>query len=236
LAPRTARIIHYVRMKKLAGTLLLLLVAVDAAAGVSYRLESSTGNSGHVISEGMKLRLEMDNGSVLITSDGGKTLTILNPASKTFSTMGAGELVGLDVAIANPKTTARDLGDGGVLEGYSTRKWSVETSFDATIETFTIHVTMLSESWRTERLPEAAATILAGQAARTGIAAIDKLLESMASAKVKGFPLKETTTIRTKGTSGAENSVTSTVTVHDVRRVATKPAQFVVPAGYKRNP
>ena len=222
-------------MKKLAGAL-LLLVAANATAGVSYRLESSTGNSGRVISEGTNLRLEMDNGSVLITSDGGKTLTILNPASKTFSTMGAGDLIGLDVAIANPKTTARDLGDGGVLEGYPTRKWSTETSFDATIETFTIHVTMRSESWRTERLPEAAATILAGESARTGIAAIDKLLESMASAKVKGFPLKETTTIRTKGAAGAENSVTSTVAVHDVRRVATTPAQFVVPAGYRRKP
>ncbi|HYU26327.1 MAG TPA: hypothetical protein VEO74_14055 [Thermoanaerobaculia bacterium] len=221
-------------MKKLAGAL-LLLVAVDAAAGVSYRLESSTGTSGRVISEGTNLRLEMDNGSVLITIDGGKTLTILDPARKTFSTMGATDLVGIDVAIVNPKTAARDLGDGGLLQGYPTRKWSVETSFDATIETFTIHVTLRSESWRTERLPEAAATILAGQSARTGIAAIDKLLESMASAKVKGFPLKETTTIRTKGAAGDENSVTSTVAVHDVRRVATTPAQFVVPAGYKRS-
>ena len=222
-------------MKKLAGAL-LLFVAADAAAGISYRLKSSTGNSGHVISQGMKLRLEMDNGSVLITSDGGKTLTILNPAGKTFSTMGAGELIGLDVAIANPKTTARDLGDGGVLEGYPTRRWSSETSFDATIDTFTIHMTMRSESWRTERLPEAAATILAGESVRTGIAAIDKLLESMASTKMKGFPLKETTTIVTKAADGEENSVTSTVAVHDVRRVATTPAQFVVPAGYKRKP
>ena len=222
-------------MKKLAGAL-LLLVAVDAAAGIAYRLESSTGNSGRAISEGTNLRLEMDNGSVLITNDGGKTLTILDPARKTFSTIGAGEMIGLDVKIANPKTTARDLGDGGVLEGYPTRRWSSETSFDATIDTFTIHMTMRSESWRTERLPEAAATILAGESVRTGIAAIDKLLESMASAKVKGFPLKETTTIRTKGAAGDENSVTSTVAVHDVRRVATMPAQFVVPAGYKRKP
>jgi len=48
-------------MKKLAAAL-LLLVAVDAAAGISYRLESSTGNSGRVISEGTNLRVEMDNG------------------------------------------------------------------------------------------------------------------------------------------------------------------------------
>ena len=89
---------------------------------------------------------------------------------------------------------------------------------------------------RTERLPEAAATILAGESVRTGIAAIDKLLESMASTKMKGFPLKETTTIGTKGADGEENKVTSTVAVHDVRRVATTPAQFVVPAGYKRKP
>ena len=62
-----------------------LIAEAAISIGVSYRLESSTGNSGRVISEGTKVRLEMDKGSVLITSDSGKTLTILDPPRKTFS-------------------------------------------------------------------------------------------------------------------------------------------------------
>ena len=124
--------------------------------------------------------------------------------------------VDLAVALRVPPEHAREVVDKDVVRGRLVRAVGGEV-----------------QSWSHEVLPIAT---LAGESARTGIAAIDKLLESMASAKVKGFPLKETTTIGTKGAAGDENSVTSTVEVHDVRRVATTPAQFVVPAGYKRIP
>lgn len=232
MAPGTRQIIHDVRMKKVFA--LLLFVAVNAAAGMSYSLKSSAGTSGRVVADGANVRLEMENGAVLLTNDGGKTLTILNPAKKTYMTMSAADLVGMDVKVDNTKTTTRDLGDGGTIEGYPTRRWAVETSFDVTMEAFTVHLSMLSESWRTERLSEAAASIFAGQETRTGIPEVDKILESMASATVKGFPLKEVTTIRTKSASGKESSMTSTVEVHDIKHVDTTKATFAIPAGYTR--
>jgi hypothetical protein len=219
-------------MKKVCA--LLLLVAVDAAAGMSYTLKSSTGTGGRVVADGANVRLEMENGAVMLTNDGGKTLTFLDPTKKTYATLSAADLVGMDVKVENTKTTTRDLGDGGVLEGYPTRRWAVETSFDATIDTFVVHLSMLSESWRTEQLPEAAASIFAGQSVRTGIPDIDKILESMASSSVKGFPLKEVTTLRSKAANGKETSMTSTIEVHDVKRVVTTKATFAIPAGYKR--
>jgi Domain of unknown function (DUF4412) len=219
-------------MKKVCA--LLVFVAVNAAAGMSYNLKSSTGTGGRVVADGANVRLEMENGAVLLTNDGGKTLTFLDPTKKTYTTMSAADLVGMDIKVANPKTTTRDLGDGGAVEGYPTRRWAVETSFDATIDTFSVHLSMRSESWRTEQLPEAAASIFASQSTRTGVAEIDKVLESMASANVKGFPLKEVTTLRSKSANGKETSTTSTIEVHDIKRVNTTKATFAIPAGYKR--
>jgi hypothetical protein len=217
---------------------LLLLAAASAPAGVTYRLESPA-LAGRVIAEGRNFRLELENGTALITSDGGKTLTLLDPAKKTFSTMTVADLAGAGMTISDPKVSTRDLGDGGVLEGYPTRRWSVDIAFDAALEITgekaTTHMNMRIESWRTDRLPEAAASIIASQGTRTGIAAIDKLLDAMTAANAKGFPLKEVTTIGVKVGNGQETSTTTSLQVHDVRQhVATTPAQFAIPSGYKR--
>ena len=238
MAPGTPRIIHYVLMKK-ALCALLLLAAADAAAAISFRVQGSSGMTGRVLADGLRMRLELDNGTVLLSNDGGKTLTLLDPAARTFKPLTAADLGVAGLQVSNPKTSARDLGDGGTLEGYPTRKWEVETAFDAAIDPsdpkMTMHIVMRSESWRTDRLPEAAASVAMAQTARTGIASLDKLLDSMASAEVKGFPLKEVTTIRVGGKSGRETSETWTVEAHGIRTgVAAAPAQFAVPIGYKK--
>jgi hypothetical protein len=235
MAPGTPRIIHYVLMKK-ALCALLLLVAVDAAAAVSYRLDGSSGMSGRVLADGPRIRIDFDNGTVLLTSDGGKTLAMLEPAAKTYTSMTAADLAGADLNVSNPKSTARDLGDGGALEGYPTRKWQVDTTFDVTFEpAINVHIAMRTESWRTERLPEAAASIAMGPSTRTGVPALDKLLETMSPPNVKGFPLKEVTTIRTGTKGGQEMTETWTVEAHEIRMgVAAAPAQFAIPTGYRK--
>lgn len=225
-------------MKK-AACALLLFVCVDAAAAVAYRLQGSSGTSGRVLADGPRVRLDFDNGTVLITSDGGKTLTLLDPATKTFTVVSAAGLVGADVAVSNAKSAARDLGNSGALEGYPTRRWVLDSTFDITIDPsepkMNVHVTLRSESWRTERLPETAAGLGMGQASRTGIASLDKLLDSMSAANMKGFPLKEVTTIRLGPRGGDEMTETWTVEAHDVRTgVAATPAQFAIPAGYRK--
>lgn len=226
-------------MKK-AACALLLLAAVNAAAAVSYRLQGSSGMSGRVLVDGAKVRIDLDNGTVVLTGDSGKTLTLIDPAAKTYTTMSAADLAGgLDMTITNAKSSARDAGDGGTLENFPTRRWLLDTGFDVNVDAagqkMTIHVSMHGESWRTDKLPEAAASIALGQATRTGVPAIDKVLESVAAANAKGFPLKEVTTIRTKAAGGEEQTTTWTVEVHDVRTgVAAAPAQFAVPAEYQR--
>lgn len=207
----------------------LLLVAANAVAGITYRFES-TAAAGRVIADGPKMRVEFTRGdrvifqdsSVVLSTDGGKTLTLLDPARKTFVVLDVGELLGA-LTIANSKVSARDLGDGGTIEGYPTRKWSLDASYDVVIADTRTHVTMHSDSWRTDRIPE--------EVRFNGHA---DPIERMMPPNVKGFPLKEVTTIRTRPPGGREATAVSTMGVHDLRRVTTTPAQFAIPAGYKR--
>jgi len=198
----------------------LLLIASNALAGIAYRFDGTATGSGRVIAEGPKMRVEFLRGervfSVMISTDGGKTLTTLDPATKTFNVTNVAGLFEA-VSLTNAKATARDLGDGGTLEGYPTRKWVVDGSYDLRVGDTPVHFTMHSESWRTERITEDA------QLKGSSVA------EAMMPANVKGFPLKEVMTIASKG-----GTVKSTTEVHDVRRVSTTPAMFAVPAGYKR--
>jgi Domain of unknown function (DUF4412) len=193
-------------------------------AGIAYQFDGTTG-AGRVIADGPKMRIEFTRGdgvvfkdsSVVITTDGGKTLTLLDPPRKTFMTVNLDQLVGAPV-IGKVKLNARDLGAGGTMEGYPTHKWAVDGSYDVTVGDTPLHFTMHSESWRTDRIADEAQF-------RRG-----SMMEKLLPPQVKGFPLKEVTTIR----AGNAAAATSTTEIHGVRRVSPPPSTFTVPPGYKR--
>ena len=204
----------------LARTAALLLMASNAFAGIAYRFDSTAIGSGRIVAEGPKMRVELMRGgrvvSVMLSNDGGKTLMTLDPATKTYSVTDVANLFDA-VTLTNVKTTARDLGDGGTIEGYPTRKWVIDGSYDLHAAGTSVHFTMHTESWRTDRITE--------EAELKGGNIVDAVLPK----NVKGFPLKEVMTLSTKG-----SPMTSTMEVHDVHRVTTTPAMFAVPPGYKR--
>lgn len=215
----------------------MLLLAVDAAAAVSYRLQGSSGMSGRVLADGPKVRIDVDGGSVILTNDAGKTLLMLDPETKTYTTTTVAALTSAAALnISNVTAKARELGDGGPIEGFPTKRWQLDLGFDVEAAGTSVHVAMRSESWRTDKVPEAAASIAMAQAGRTGIAAIDKVIDSMDAANMKGFPLKDVTTVSTKPASGGEGETTSfSVEAHDIRvNVPATAAQFAVPADYKK--
>jgi len=207
----------------------LLLVTTNAFAGIAYRFDGSTG-AGRVIAEGRNLRVEFTRGdhvlfqdsSIVLSTDGGKWLTVLDPVKKTYVTLNVGELLA-GLTVGNAKVSARDLGSGGTLEGYPTHRWALDAAYDVAVADARMHVVLHSESWRTDRIPEE--VLFSGRA--------DPMAKLMPP-QVKGFPLREVTTIRTTPPNGREMTAKSLMEVHDVRRVVTTPAQFEVPAGYKR--
>src|SRR6185436_3046903 len=228
VVPRTRRIIHDVCMDRISIAV-LLLVTTNAFAGIAYRFDGSTG-AGRVIAEGRNLRVEFTRGdhvlfqdsSIVLSTDGGKWLTVLDPVKKTYVTLNVGELLA-GLTVGNAKVSARDLGSGGTLEGYPTHRWALDAAYDVAVADARMHVVLHSESWRTDRIPEE--VLFSGRA--------DPMAKLMPP-QVKGFPLREVTTIRTTPPNGREMTAKSLMEVHDVRRVVTTPAQFEVPAGYKR--
>jgi hypothetical protein len=239
-------------MKRLA-LLMVLFTASTAPAAVSYRFAVNTTGahagtaSGQVIADGPHIRVVFErgdqilfrDGSVALSNDGGKSVIVLDPASKTFVALKVDAMLGDAASLltfTTPKISSRDLGDGGVVAGLPTRRFSFDASYDVVLDLgaqkVRTHVTMHSDSRRTARIPEESASLLQLRGFRSGVPALDKVIA--ASAAPKGFPLEETTTVRMKGEGGSETTIRSTTEVREVKTVTAGRGLFEIPAGYRR--
>ena len=247
-------------MKRTLFALLLLLVASLARAGVTYELSMNTTGvaaptfSGTASVDGERSRFELargdgllfKDGSVVLSSDGGRTLLVLDPKAKSyyklsfdelFATAGAlmksmGSMVQL--SISNPKVDVKATGPGGKIEGFATNKYEISTSYDLKMMVLgtdmSSSVEMDSEIWTTPDLEAGNAVFLQDKSVRTGIPEMDTLITAQAG-RVKGFPLRQVTTMRSTQ-RGKTTEQTTTMTVSNVREGAIEPAVFVLPAGY----
>lgn len=237
---------------------LLLLYAFTAAAGTSYQLTSSTTGTvssvlaGEVKVEGSAMRMDVRrgdgmlfrNGAIIVSRDGGRTLTVYDPSRRTYYELSLDELVastsaamkvgGLEIEVRNPKVSVREAGAGGALEGLPTRRVRVDSSYTVDLGVASMQIATTSESWLTDKLPASLATFLQQSAARTGIPSVDKLLAAQ-SAPMKGFPLKQVTTMRI-GTGRREITSVSTTLVTAIRHRAIAPAELAGPTGYRKVP
>lgn len=239
---------------------LLLFCAAGLFAGTQYDFNSVTsGRGGTTMSgtasvDGASMRLDLNKGdgvlfkdrSVVLSSDGGKTLIVLNPGDKTFyelqldqvfSAMGSvmKSMGGMfQMSVDNQKVDVQEAGSGGELEGYPTRKYVINASYDLNMKIMGMksssHIESTTESWATDDLSTDLVTFVQMKNLRTGIEGLDDLLSAQTSA-VKGFPLKQvTTTTTTQGRK--KDTQTTTVTIANVRTASIPSDQFEVPAGY----
>lgn len=247
-------------MKRLLLALLLLLVAPLARGGVTYDLSMSTKGgaaptfSGTASVDGARSRLELargdgilfKDGSVVLSADGGRTLLVLDPKAKSYYKLSFDELFAtagalmksmgsmMQLSITNPKVDARAAGPGGKIEGYATNKYEIATSYDLKMTVLgsemASRVEMETEIWTTPELEAGYAVFLQDKSIRTGIPEIDTLITAQ-SEGVKGFPLRQVTTMRTTQ-RGKTDEQTTTMTVSKIREGAIDKAAFSVPAGY----
>ncbi|HWW61041.1 MAG TPA: hypothetical protein VN181_06720, partial [Thermoanaerobaculia bacterium] len=226
-------------MKRLLAFAALAFCALSAFAGITYRFDSvTTGTAGGNLSavakvEGANMRLDFLRGdgvlfrdkAVAVSRDAGKTFSVTDPEAKTFYVISSADLGGLasllrqfgrlvTIAIENQKVSVREGGDGGVIEGFPTRRRIVDASYDIAIDAMgqkiRIHNTSHSEHWLTDRIDAGAGAFFQGTSAtKSGIDALDKLLAAQL-AGVTGFPLKQVTTMRMK-MNGQEMVSTTTV-------------------------
>ena len=248
-------------MKRVFTLLLLLASATSALAGVSYKVQSSTNGlrnvtiAGIVTVDGPRMRMDVTTGdnllfkdnSIVLSSDGGKTMTVFDPATKTYYEMQLDQMIGaataglrsnplFKVAFENPTVAVRDEGDGEPIEGYRTHKSALNASYDIAIDAMgqkiSSHLDMRTESWTTDQLSAEFASFIQQRGIRTGIAEIDKLIEAQ-SAAVKGFPLKQVSTVKVNQ-GGDDTTMTTVASVSNIEKKDVAASQFVMPTGYTK--
>lgn len=247
-------------MKRTVLPILLLLAAPLAAAGITYGFSSVTQGaaaktmSGTASVDGSNARLEFargdgllfQDGAVVITADGGKTLRILDPKARTYYALSFDDLFAtasslmksmgsmLQLSFTNQKVDVGPAGAGETIEGYPTKKYTILTSYDMTAKVLgspiSSKVAMQTEIWATPRLSADYATFLQNRSIRTGIEGIDSLIAAQAKG-VEGFPLRQVTRIRTTQ-GGRTDEQTTTVSISKIREGDVPSAAFVVPKGY----
>ncbi|MBI2212084.1 MAG: DUF4412 domain-containing protein [Acidobacteria bacterium] len=248
-------------MKKVTLVLLVLLCSMPALAGVTYDFKSVVdrgkgGLSGKAAVDGSKMRIEIANGddvvlrdgSVMISSDGGKTFSVLDQKKKTYFTLELEQLLSsvgaamnsmggmFKMSFDNHSVKAAPPAAGEAIEGYPTTKYVVDSSWDLSVEVFgrksVTSVSSHTETWATEKLSSALATFVQTKGLKTGMPELDKFVEKETSA-IKGFPLRQVTTTTQKQGSKSETTKT-TVTVTAIKETAVPESSFAVPAGYQK--
>jgi hypothetical protein len=242
--------------------ILFLLLAPSAFAGLTYKAQSTTTGVrnitivGTVAIDGSHMRMDVTQGdkmlfndnAVVLSNDGGKTMSVFDPATKTYFDLQLQDALGntssmlksfgdmVKINFDNPHVTVHDAGEGGTVEGFPTHKYVLDASYDMNIDAMgqkmTTHLAMNTETWATEQLSGEMSSFLQMRGLRTGIESVDKLIEAQ-STSVRGFPLKQVSTMHISQT-GNDMTMTTTSTVTDVVKKNIEASSFVPPAGYTK--
>lgn len=247
-------------MKKVAFVLAAILVALPVFGGAIYDFKTvvdkgAGGLVGKASIEGSKVRLDiadgddvlLRDGNVMISTDGGKTFTILDQKKKTYYTLDLQQLLSSLGSVMNSmggmfkmsfqnhnvKSSAPTAGEA--IEGYPTTKYVVDSTYDLAIEVFgrktVTNVASTTETWSTDKVSSEFITFVQQKGLKTGLAELDKFIEKEAKG-VKGFPLKQIVTTTQKQGKKAETTKT-TMTVTSIKETNVPDSSFAIPAGYK---
>jgi uncharacterized protein DUF4412 len=242
--------------------ILMFTVVSSAFAGLTYKTQSNTTGMqsvsivGRVTVDGSRMRMDVAKGdnmifkdnSIVLSADGGKTMSVFDPSTKNYYDIQLDQLLGnassafkglgdmVKVSFDNPQVSVRQGGDGGKIEGYPTRKYILDASYDMNIDAMgqkmTSHLTMNTESWTTEELASEMSSFLQVRGMRTGVESLDKLIEAQSNA-MRGFPLKQVSTVHvSQGTN--DMTMTTTATVTNIEKKNIDASVFTVPSGYTK--
>lgn len=238
-------------------------LSLPAVAGTTYEFASRTTGlqatklSGKVTIEGTEARIDLrdgdgmifKSGSIILSRDHGQSLAVFDPSTKSYydlslqqlASLGTASLGGglIQVHFENPRATTRDLGDGGRIEGFPTRRTSLDASvnvlLDAMGQKMTSRMRMQTESWTTDRLSGELINVFQSGAMRSGIPALDSLIESQTASMKGRFPLRQTTTLHFLQ-NGRDLVTTTATSVTHIRTATLNPSVFASPAGYTKVP
>lgn len=207
--------------------------------------------------EGDKSRIDVISGNVyppgtyVISTDGSRRLFFVDPTMRTyteFNISGVSTAIGSsNIIIENLQSNVTPMEEGEMIAGLSTKHYRVTFSYDITVvfrgTPLKQSVHTVIDKWMTTQFGDVAETMLAASSYRTGNPKVDELIE-LETRKLKGFPLRQSTTItttnpRAKGISSELKLPSTRVMTREMRVIAIRetksdPAAFIVPVTYQR--
>jgi hypothetical protein len=242
--------------------LLLSCLAPVARAGIYYKAVTTTDVSKDRMEveawvEGAKARIEfrqsnnpiMGQGTYMITTDGGRTLYLVDPEEKTYSrldldamlrTMGAvlntaGPMLSME--FVDPRVELLSQEPGGDVVGLPTTHYRYRTSYQLEMKVIGIRrsnaVDSLQDIWASDALTAEGMGVWLRKDRPSGNASLDRLIQSE-MAKVQGFPLRTVTVTTTTGQKGkSETSRSETVVTELDTDHSVSDDRFALPAGYR---
>src|SRR6266700_3146604 len=137
-------------MRTVIAVLAAALVAHTASAAIQYDFRQSTQSqvesvpsvefTGRAIIDGAKSRVEIlsgnayDPGTYVISTNGSKTMTWVNPAKKSYveiNAAGVATAVGsVNIKVANFKHDSSQLDDKPVIAGYPTQHYRMVVDYE----------------------------------------------------------------------------------------------------------
>ncbi len=256
-------------MKRVGLVVIALLAVVPGlSAAVQYEfrqtthsdLESipSTDITGRGVIDGDRSRVEFlsgnafPTGTYIISTNGSRTMTFVDPTKKTFVEVNAGGVAtaigSARISVANKKMNLTQLDDHPNIAGLPTDHYRLTLDYTITVAFGTIPLTQsvheIIDKWVTQAFGDVAEIFLASGGVRTGNPDLDDLITTE-NTKIKGFPLKQTISVTTVNDNPQlaatqlklSRSLTQTreLTVTTIQPTAKVPADlFTVPATFHK--
>lgn len=251
-------------MKRLLVTLALASIAVPSFAAIRYEFmlkntsddaaKPSSDMTGRATIDGFRSRVEFISGNLyppntyVISTDSTGRLYFVDPARQWYSevnTAGIATALGAsNIKIENLKSNTETFPDHSEIAGLPTDHYRISISYDITVSMKSIpvkqHVETDIESWTTTQFGDVPQSFLT-RGGRTGNAELDRLLDSE-TARVRGFPLRQLVTTRTKYNVPARSkldrpgsrTMTRETWVTKIQQTTAEPSQFIIPVSYRR--
>lgn len=258
-------------MKRVAATLAAAvaawLPAAAAVAGLYYEVvsetafeqESSAGSTRMAArgwAEGRNAKLVfseggngmMSEGTWLLTRDGGRTVTLVNPGAKSYRDLNLGGLTDrlgdmfkslegqADISFEQPQMKKVSEKPGPEILGYETTHTVFESSYEIKIDmqgsSQTIETSIRREQWTTDDIEAPPGGIWPGAgAATTGVQGLDAIIGQEAAGASRGFPLKSVI-VTTTTVQGRTSTTQSTTRVTRLQERDIPDTVFDVPDDY----
>jgi hypothetical protein len=183
----------------------------------------------------------LPSGSYLLTKNGGATLQLVHPKTKTYQDLDIKSMAALaqhaaNVTFANPKVQKVLDEDGPKILEYPTRHCKLLISYSIMGTGPITEVTVEEEVWICQKFNDIALGVMAKFTDfKTGNQLIDDLM-TVEKAKLQGFALKSIVTTTTKN-PGKNTPVSGKVEteITDIKETNIDASVFQVPADYKED-